>query len=61
MKKNELTAQLESTLLELNRLADQIRQSQDFSEEAELILTLRELVLEQMPYENTDRTAHTIR
>ena len=61
MKKNELTAQLESTLLELNRLADQIRQSQDFSEEADLILTLRELVLEQMPYENTDRTAHTIR
>ena len=56
----ELKASLQSTLFELNKLADQIRDTQDYSEQAEQILCLRELILEQIGanYGEDSRTAN---
>ena len=58
---NELETYLKNTLIELDRLAEQIRQTQDFSEHAEYIMALRELILEQIPHEDPSYTAHQIR
>jgi hypothetical protein len=62
--KDELKQYLQGALKELNKLATQIRETQDYSEQAEYILILRELILEQIEgptIENTNRPAHTTR
>ncbi len=66
MKKSEdvkLRERLAGTLTELDRLVEQIRSTQDYSESSELVLCLRELVLEQMEskkHEDSRYTAHQI-
>lgn len=63
-KSRELRQFLQGTLAELNKLADQIRRTKDYSEQAEYILTLRELIIEQIDtqsYENTGHTDHAVR
>jgi hypothetical protein len=60
----ELKQALQSTLLELNKLSDQIKATRDYSEQAELILCLKELVIEQIGpgyHENLNHTAHATR
>ena len=62
--KNELKQYLQGTLAELNKLSDQIRQIQDYSERSETILCLRELILEQIevaPSEDSRHPADSIR
>lgn len=54
-KTDELQQYLQGTLAELDRLAEQVRKSHDFSESAELVLCLRELVAEQLePHKHED-------
>jgi len=58
---SELHQHLKSVLSELDRLSKQIRETADFSESAELVLCLRELVREQVENqysENTHSTTH---
>ena len=61
----ELEKYLKSTLFELNKLAEQIHATKDYSEKAEYLLCLRELVIEQMReipnFENTSHTDHATR
>ena len=62
--RSELRGHLKGTLKELDRLADQIRQTNDYSDSAELFLCLKELVGEQIevsPLEDTCSSAHAIR
>ena len=63
-RQQQLRFFLQGTLHELNKLSEQIRTTRDYSEQAELILCLHELVAEQIeagPSENPSHTAHTIR
>jgi hypothetical protein len=62
--KNELRQYLQGCLAELNKLAEQIRQTRDYSESAEYILCLREMITEQIETttsENTSYSAHQAR
>jgi hypothetical protein len=66
MKKNpnELKVALQGTLHELTKLSEQIKTTRDYSDQAELILCLRELISEQIEApscENTGHSAHAIR
>lgn len=64
----QLKGYLRGTLKELTKLSEQIRSTRDYSEQAELILCLQELVSEQMEVlpegvrdENSCPTAHAVR
>ncbi|MDZ4678109.1 MAG: hypothetical protein SGI74_11455 [Oligoflexia bacterium] len=62
--KSDLKMYLQGTLKELNKLSAQIRDTQDYSEHAEYILTLRELILEQIEgatNENSNNPTHATR
>ena len=58
-EKKELKLFLQGTLHELNRLADQIRETHDYSEQAEYLLCLRELVLEQIGSAKNEDSSHS--
>jgi hypothetical protein len=55
----ELVSSLQATLFQLNKLADQIRDTRDYSEQAEQILCLRELILEQIGATYSEDSRHT--
>ena len=60
----ELRLFLQGTLHELNKLSEQIKVTRDYSEQAELILCLREMVSEQIEgsaSENSCHSAHAVR
>ena len=61
--KNDLNQHLSMVLRELDQLTIQIRKTQDYSESAEYILTLREMVLEQMKgiSEDSNHSDHQVR
>jgi hypothetical protein len=58
-EEGKLKQYLQGTFAELNKLAEQIRATQDYSEHAELILCLRELVEEQMGTKNCENSSHS--
>ena len=55
----ELRLHLQGALHELNKLAEQIRDTKDYSEEAESLLCLKELVIEQMGIVKNEDSNHT--
>lgn len=58
---SQLRQHLQTVLSELDKLSQQIRDSHDLSESAELVLCLRELVQEQVESqycENSGSTTH---
>ena len=55
----ELKLHLQGALHELNKLADQIRDTRDYSDQAESILCLREFVLEQMGSAKNEDLSHS--
>ncbi len=58
-QQEELKQFLQGALADLNKLSDHIREMQDYSEKAELILCLRELVQEQIEVPKSENSSHS--
>ena len=58
-ERTELKLFLQGTLFELNKVADQIREMKDYSEQSEYLLCLRELVLEQIGNNKNEDSSHS--